>query len=99
MSIDIKQLLGKTINKLKPLLKYSLLTVILVFIFIYGLIVFRISQLTTVEPDEDQVAEKLNGATRPKIDQQAVDAILSLEDRSVEVKAIFNQARQNPFDE
>ncbi|MEK7603153.1 MAG: hypothetical protein AAB459_02845 [Patescibacteria group bacterium] len=99
MNFDIKQLYPNVLRKLKPLMRYSLLSVILIFLFVYGLMVFRINQLTSIEPSEDQIAEKLKGATRPKIDQKAVDAMLNLEDRSVEVKAIFNQARQNPFDE
>lgn len=99
MKIDLKQFFQSILRKTKPLMRYTLLIVILIFLFIYCFMVFRISTLTSLEPTEDQITEKLKGATRPKIDQQAVDAMLNLEDRSIEVKAIFNQARQNPFDE
>jgi len=66
---------------------------------VYSFIVFRINSLITAEPTDEQIIEKLQTVQRPKIDQVSIDKINQLSDNSVEVKAIFKEARQNPFQE
>lgn len=75
--------------------------------FLFGLfvlliltfLVFRINQLATTEPSDAAIDEKLQTVTRPKIDQTVLDRIQQLQDQNVEVKSLFDQARNNPFNE
>jgi hypothetical protein len=41
----------------------------------------------------------LNTVQRPQIDERTVDRIQQLEDRNVEIRSLFEQARDNPFSE
>lgn len=99
MNIDFKTITTRIAPVLKNLSKYASLSVFILFFGLAGFLVLRINQLTGAEPGDDLVAEKLKGVTRPRIDQRAVDAMESLEDQNVNVKALFDDARQNPFAE
>ncbi len=89
--------------KLSPLLhvvrRYLGVVFIACFVLAYGFLVLRINSLARSEPGDDAVAAKLQTVQRPKLYQDAVDKIEQLEDQSVEVQSLFDQARQNPFAE
>lgn len=69
------------------------------FALLAGYILLLTNQLTTRLPDQSSVDTELSGVSRPKIEKTVVDTILGLEDRNVEVKSIFQEARDNPFSE
>jgi len=95
--------LSKTFKKLKSFesigARYLSFMLVLLSLGVYSFIVFRINSLITAEPTDEQIIEKLQTVQRPKIDQVSIDKINQLSDNSVEVKAIFKEARQNPFQE
>ncbi len=73
---------------------------ILFFIFIaamYGFIVYRISVLSSIAPDTSAVT--VSSTKAPHIDPAVVQKINELQDNSVNVQTLFDQARQNPFQE
>lgn len=77
--------------------RYSLM-VFLVFVgLIYGFVLFRIHSLATIQPSSDAVSSQVKAARIPHIDQSVVHQIQSLQDNSVSVQTLFNQARNNPF--
>lgn len=72
------------------------------FIFIATLcafLLFQVNSYGSVEPSEDQVTEKLTSVSRPHIDESSLKKIQELEEQNVEVKSLFQQARDNPFSE
>ncbi len=75
------------------------LTVFLLFVLICGGLVLRIGQLSRIEPTEDSVTEKLSSIKRPKVDAATLNKIQQLQDKNVDVKTLFDQARNNPFSE
>lgn len=66
---------------------------------IYSFLVFRINALNAQEPSDDDVTAKLKTVQRPKVDQSVIDKIQQLQDNSVDVRSLFNHARDNPFEE
>lgn len=64
---------------------------------VYAFIVWRISALQAVQPNLNAVNSQLQSSTN--INQATIAKIQQLQDNSVSVKALFNQARQNPFQE
>lgn len=103
MSKDINFDFKDLPKKFKPLLdylkRYRGFIFIMLLLLAYGFIVFRINTLTTTEPDEAAILEKLQSVQRPKLDQSAVQKLEELEDQNVDVQTIFQQARDNPFTE
>jgi hypothetical protein len=96
-----KAQLQKVINRLSGLLpavrRYRLAAFIVFVVLIYSLILFRIHTLSTAQPTADQVSSQVKAARIPHIDQSVVQQLQSLQDNSVNVQALFNQARNNPF--
>jgi hypothetical protein len=97
--LKLKELLQKLLPLMGFFKKYIVLIFILGLVGIYGFLVFRINTLNNVEPSEDAVSDQLQTVTRPKIDKASVDKIQQLQGQNVEVKTLFDQARNNPFSE
>lgn len=99
MNIGLKDL----VNKLQPLLQVTKRYVTLVFILamlgIFSFMVFRINQFSSQDPSDDAIAEKLQTVQRPRLDQAVIDRIQQLQDQNIEVQTLFNEARNNPFNE
>lgn len=99
MNLEVKDLLPKLKLALGFVRQYIAFIFVIVILLIYGFLIFKIGMIATVEPDEDAVTQQLNTTKRLRIDQQAVDKILQLEDRNIGVKSLFKSARDNPFQE
>lgn len=94
-------------NKITPYLQKLLETfkryvfVICVVLFggLYGTLIYTAGQQAALEPSESEITEKYKAAARPKLDEDTVNKLESLESTNVDVQAIFDEARQNPFNE
>lgn len=97
LNLDVKSVGSKFKKLLRSLGKYATFIFILVVLLAYSFIVIRIRTLANHEPTDDVVAERLKTLKRPKIDQATIDKIKQLQDTNVQVKALFDHARDNPF--
>lgn len=93
---SIKDRLAKGIHTAR---KYAVVLFTLFLIIIYGFLGWRIITLQQAEPDPSLVTAELKTVGVPKIDQDAIDKIEKLQDNSVSVKTLFDDARRNPFQE
>lgn len=80
----------------KRLMQLRVPLFLLFVVLVYGFIVWRINTLSNAQPS--QVTSQLKSSS-PRIDQATVDKIKQLRDNNVTVRALFNQARKNPFQE
>ncbi len=103
MKQDIKlnlPALKAKLRRLTPLInKHGAFALILLVLLIYLFLVWRISSLASAEPDDVAVDTALTSSAVPKIDNKAIEQIQNLEQNSSQVQALFNQARNNPFQE
>lgn len=99
MNIELKDMSAKILLIVEKLKRYAALIFIVVLFGVYSFLVFRINTLNSQGPNDDDVTAKLQTVRRPKIDQSIVDKIQQLQDNSSEVKALFDKARNNPFQE
>lgn len=97
--MNIKALQNQLQGRWRSTLRLRILLSLILLVVLYGFIAWRISTLTNAQPDEATVASKLKTTSTPHIDQAVVDKIKQLEDNSVNVQTLFDQARQNPFRE
>jgi hypothetical protein len=81
------------------LIRLRVVLFLVVLVMLYGFIVWRIETLSTAEPDAAAVATQTKATSKPHLDQALVDKINQLESTNVTVKALFDQARKNPFRE
>lgn len=77
--------------------RYTLVMFMVFVIGIYGFVLFRINTLSNAQPSADAVNSQVKAARIPHIDPSVVSKLQSLQDNSVSVKSLFNQARDNPF--
>lgn len=78
---------------------YRILLFFVLLAAVYGFLVFRINSLNSAQPTDSSVASKAQSFRNPHIDSETVQKIQQLQDNSVNVQALFDQARQNPFQE
>ncbi len=83
---------------LKQLLRFRSALFVGVVLVIYGIILFRLAGYLDAQPDKNAISSA-TAVAQPRIDQATVNKIKQLQDNSVNVRSLFNQARQNPFQE
>lgn len=93
----LKKLLGPASAWLNKARRYSLPIFVGVVLLIYGVLLLQIHRLTTIQPTPDQITSQVKATHTPRIDPAVVRQLQSLQDNSVNVQALFNQARNNPF--
>ena len=99
MNLDIKQIEAaakKLAQRVKP---YRVFIVLMLFLVLFGVVIARIGSYGAKEPSADQVSEKLTTIKRPILKDETKKKIEELENQNVEVKSLFESARQNPFNE
>lgn len=97
IKLDTKSLIANTKKYLKLVARHATFIATVVVLLTYMLVVWRISSLASAEPSEE--SEKTISSSIPKVDKKAVEQILKLEESNSEVRSLFNEARNNPFQE
>lgn len=99
----MKESLEKVLAKVRPVVralrKYYIILIIIFIAGVYGFLINKINSLNSKEPDQSEVSAKLEKTPHLKIDDATIEKIKQLQDNSVEVKALFDSARQNPFND
>lgn len=93
-SLNLKPLVTKTV---KSLSRHALFAAVFAVLLSYVIVVLKISSLAQAEPTPEQLG---NIQTLiPKIDPTTINQIQSLENNNTQIHALFEQARNNPFQE
>ena len=77
--------------------RYLWLILLLFFILIYGFIIYKVNGYMNQQPTPAAVSLQLQATPQATINPKIVQQLNSLKNNSVSVKALFNQARNNPF--
>ncbi|MEK7059785.1 MAG: hypothetical protein AAB971_03445 [Patescibacteria group bacterium] len=96
---DFKSSLDKLLAVVNRLRAYAFVAFVVLVVMLYGFILLRISTLSGEQPSENAISKHVKAAKVLHIDQAVVDQLQSLQDNSVSVKSLFNEARGNPFQE
>jgi len=81
-------------------LRHYIVVIFLLFLLgIYGFLAWRVFTLTSAEPTADEVSAPLKTVNVTPVKQENIQKIEQLQDNSVSVHALFDEARQNPFQE
>jgi|SRR6185437_4232278 len=79
--------------------RYAVVIFVLLVAVAYGIVLFRTYMLANAQPDDAAVSAQVKASATPHIDPTAVQQLQALQDNSVNVQSLFNQARDNPFQE
>lgn len=81
----------------EQLMRLRVVLFLLLVALVYGFVIWRIDALKNAPPTPSAVDSKLQSTTH--IDQATINKIQQLQNNSVSVQTLFNQARQDPFHE
>ncbi len=96
LNLSPKESLIKAVNAVHS---YAALLFIIFVIVIYGFLTWRIAYYSQLEPSQTDVMTELKTAGVPNVNPEVIKKIEQLKDNSVTVQALFDQARDNPFQE
>lgn len=94
-----ESLIPKFAQLLRAIKRYQVVIFVVFLAIIYGFLIFRINSLSSQQPSESDITIQAINSKSPHIDQSVVDKIQTLQDNSVQIKSLFNNARNNPFAE
>ncbi|MDB5164862.1 MAG: hypothetical protein JWL89_488 [Candidatus Saccharibacteria bacterium] len=94
---NLKTGLGKLHGVTRQIRRYGVIIFLVFVMSLYGFIVFRIHNLSGAQPTADAINSQIQASHTPHIDQQVIKQLQSLQDNSVNVQTLFDQARNNPF--
>ena len=77
--------------------RYAIILFFVLLVAIYGFVLLKINSLSNAQPSNTAVTSQVKTVAIPQIDPTVVKQIQNLQDNSVSVQALFNQARTNPF--
>lgn len=99
MNIELKNLPAILKSKTKSVFKHAKFIFIITIIGVCAFLIFEINRLMGQEPSAEQLTAQQEIIKRPKIDQETINKIEQLEDQNIAVQSLFNEARNNPFQE
>jgi hypothetical protein len=99
MNLEVKDIPKLLLPALKKIGRFFPFMFALIILGLYGFLILHVNQLMQVEVDDEDVEEIIRETAGLEIDRQAIEAIERLEDENIEVEAIFQEARDNPFAE
>jgi hypothetical protein len=99
MNKDLKDLKPLLINLLHWFKRYGLMIGLIIVSLMYAGLIIQINLLNRRQPTDEQVNEKLEKIVQPSINEDTVNKLKDLEENSKEVKSLFKNARNNPFQE
>lgn len=99
MSKDLKDFKPQLIKTGAWLKRYSPMLLFIMVAGMYAFLILQINILSHQEPSDAAVRERIQTVKKPSIDANTADKLKALEDNSQEVKALFEEARDNPFQE
>ena len=97
LKLDLKSLpdlLGSLLHRAK---RYTVILFLLLLLAVYGFVLMRISSLINAEPSAAAISAQAQTVAIPHINPNTIQQIQNLQSNSVNVQALFNQARTNPF--
>lgn len=97
--LDISVMKKQSLSLLSRVYAYRGLVFFLCLASLYGYLVWRINVLSNTPPSQADIDSAKQNITQPHISNATIKKLESLQDNSVRVKELFNEARQNPFQE
>lgn len=95
-NISLKSLPEQLSGVFAGFVRHAIIFFIIFIAAAYGFVLYRISTLSSVEPSDQAVATQ---AKTPHLNKDVIEQLKQLNDNSVSVHTLFNDSRNNPFNE
>ena len=98
-SLNSSTIISKLTEIIAKVSRFKLVLFIIMVGAVYGYILFTIGTLTNAQPSDAMVQAQNDPIASARIDKKVISQLRQLEDNSVSVKELFDDARDNPFQE
>lgn len=98
-SLDLNSLMNGLRLFAPRLLRFAVVFFVLLLAGVYGFVLWRVQSLSAVQPTDADVSAQVKLSATPHINQTTVKQMQDLQDNSVSVHTLFDEARNNPFQE
>lgn len=95
--MNLDTITPKLLKAREYITKHVVIIFILFTVGVFGFMVVRIYTLSSAEPTEEQIDEKLSSYKAVRLDKAMVELFRSLDDRNISVESLFDNGRTNPF--
>lgn len=99
MKLDKTYLTEKISILVTTIKRFRFIFAFVIFSIMYSHILIRVNTINGEQPSEKKIQDQTMTAPRTQVDPKLVQKIISLEEQNVQIKTLFNQARNNPFAE
>lgn len=99
--IDLKAIGPFARQAVSASLRYGGILFFVLVALVYGFVIFRINTLSNAQPTDGDISATAQSKSTaiPAIDPKVVQQLQDLKDNSTNVQSLFDQARDNPFNE
>lgn len=98
-SLDTSILLSRLQAFILKLRQFAFVLFVLLLAAVYGFVLLRVQTLSNIQPSDSEVNTQVQASATPHVNPTTVQQMQTLQDNSVSVRTLFNQARSNPFQE
>jgi predicted PurR-regulated permease PerM len=98
-NINLKALLPQLKRLWQIILRHMVFIVVTIILVVYIFVVWQINQLANAGPSDTAQTTAQTTTGVPRIDKTAIQQIQNLEQTNTQVQSLFEQARNNPFQE
>lgn len=98
LNFNFKSIIPLLIRQLDRIKPYRYIVFFIFISLLYGFIILRISAYSTAEPTQASIDSQVNARSNLFIDEKVVEQLQTLQDNSVSVQTLFDEARSNPFE-
>lgn len=96
---DIRKLLTKLSPLISAFRAHARFIYLVLLLLSCAFLVYRINAYANVAPTDDEVITETKTITKPRVDKAALIQLQNLQDQNIEVQTLFEEARNNPFNE
>lgn len=99
MKLEKAFLLDKLTLLAAPIKRFRFILVFIAFSIMYAYIIMQVNTISLRQPSDKQIKDKVTATPQTKLDPNLTEQLNTLEETNIDIKAIFNDARKNPFAE
>jgi hypothetical protein len=97
-NIELNAIVPAIKSSLQSVTKYAGILFFSLIAIIYAFVLLRINTLSNAQPSDAEITSNAT-VQKLRVDKNVVEQIQQLQDNSVNVQSLFDNARSNPFQE
>jgi hypothetical protein len=95
--LNVSSITSSIVSVKNWVVQHRIVLFIVIVSSVFGFMILRIAQMSTMEPTSQQKTEALQSIKIVKIDESAITVIKQLEYKNIAIDTLFDPGRYDPF--